>query len=61
MTFVAQNDEKNIPPAHKIPPKTVVFRIPILSTNIPEIGDKKNVDPIVKLPTRAIYCSKYKK
>lgn len=36
-----------------MPPTNVVVRKPILSVKIPEIGDKKNVVPIVSDPTNA--------
>lgn len=42
-----------MPPDVRIPPISVVKRSPILSVKMPEIGDKKNVVPMVKEPTNA--------
>lgn len=47
------NDDKNIPDVVRTPPIKVVVRKPNLSTKIPEIGENKNVAPIVRDPTRA--------
>lgn len=37
----------------RMPPMNVVKRNPILSVNIPDTGDKKNVVPSVNEPTSA--------
>lgn len=37
-----------------MPPMKVVRRRPILSVRMPEMGDRKNVVPIVSEPTRAV-------
>lgn len=52
--MLSQNtDERNIPPAANIPPMNVVNRSPILSVKIPEMGERRNVVPIVNDPTKA--------
>lgn len=43
----------NIPPADSSPPNKVVRRNPILSVRTPAIGDRRNVVPIVRDPTKA--------
>ena len=54
MLMLSQNtDERNIPPAANIPPMNVVNRNPILSVKIPEMGERRNVVPIVNDPTKA--------
>lgn len=51
--MLVKNEEAKIPPAARRPPINVVCLIPILSVRIPAIGDKKNVVPMVRDPTRA--------
>lgn len=45
--------ESNMPQVTRRPPTNVVKRNPIRSVRMPEIGDKKNVVPMVSEPTRA--------
>jgi hypothetical protein len=48
-----EKDERSMPPEAIAPPRNVVHLIPILSVMIPARGEKKNVDPIARDPTRA--------
>lgn len=50
---MVKNDDSNMPPEQRIPPMTVVWRNPILSTSTPDTMERKNVAPIVSEPTRA--------
>lgn len=42
-----------MPPVAKMPPMNVVVRRPILSVRMPDTGDRKNVVPMVRDPTKA--------
>lgn len=46
-------DDRIMPLDARAPPRKVVIWMPILSVRMPEIGDRKNVVPIVSDPTKA--------
>lgn len=52
-TLLENIEDRSIPLDAIAPPKNVVIWIPILSVRMPEIGDKKNVVPMVNDPTKA--------
>ena len=53
ITWSVTNDETNKEAVATAPPINTVSRIPILSTNIPAIGEQHNVDPNVREPINA--------
>ena len=53
ITWSVTNDETNKEAVATAPPINTVSRIPILSTNIPAIGEQHNVDPNVRDPINA--------
>lgn len=53
ITWLENSEDRSIPLDARAPPKNVVIWMPILSVRMPEIGDKKNVVPMVNDPTKA--------
>ena len=53
ITWSVTNDDTNKEAVATAPPINTVSRIPILSTNIPAIGEQHNVDPNVRDPINA--------